>query len=114
MPRQLLFVSECQINTIMRYDSSGNGAVFADASDGLIEPAGIKCDGRGNLYVAENMKVLKFDPNGSVSRFGPNFGRLKHVLHLIRLATSMLVGVLGAKCGEWIRMEIRLNSYPPI
>ena len=68
-----IFVSECQINTIMRYDSSGNGAVFADASDGLIDPAGIKCDGQGNLYVAENMKVLKFDPNGSVSQFGPNF-----------------------------------------
>ena len=49
-----LYVSNDGNNTIMKFDSNGNGTVFADASSGLDKPQGLALDSSGNLYVANH------------------------------------------------------------
>src|SRR5262245_42722870 len=66
-----LFVANTTTNQIIKFDVSGNGVVFADASKGLSSPSGLVFDSNANLYVANNTSnnILKFDPRGNVTIF---------------------------------------------
>ncbi len=56
------------LSTVERFDSSGNGSVFAS---GLDWPLGVAFDNGGNLYVANYgaQTIMKFDPSGNGSIF---------------------------------------------
>jgi DNA-binding beta-propeller fold protein YncE len=64
-----IYVSNRGNNTIMKFDSSGIGTVFADT--GLNWPEGLAFDSSGNLYVANagNNTIMKFDSSGNGSLF---------------------------------------------
>jgi WD40 repeat protein len=73
-----IYVAVHGSNTIMKFDSSGNASVFADASSGLNMPEGLAFDSSGNLYVANantlvggtgDNTILKFDSSGQGSLF---------------------------------------------
>jgi sugar lactone lactonase YvrE len=76
-----IYVSDAGGGKIMKYDSSGNGSVFAS---GLSSPDGLALDGSGNLYAAcpNNSypgAVYSFDSSGNATLFassglyGPRF-----------------------------------------
>jgi sugar lactone lactonase YvrE len=56
------------VGSIMKYDSSGNGSVYAS---GLNWPDSLSFDNRGNLYVANpgSMTITKFDTSKNRSTF---------------------------------------------
>ncbi|MBA3962064.1 MAG: hypothetical protein H0X40_09195 [Chthoniobacterales bacterium] len=59
------FVSNFGINTITRYDESGNGSLFTNSF--VHGPTGIALDASGNVYVATQSNTIeKFAPNGSI------------------------------------------------
>lgn len=70
-----LYVASLNANKILKFDTNGNGSVFASASNGLSFypgfPAGLAFDSRGNLYVANGYPsntILEFtDNNGTLS-----------------------------------------------
>ncbi len=64
-----LYVANNANNTIEKFDSNGNGTVFA--SSGLDNPAGLAFDSGGNLYVANfnANDIEKFDASGQGSVF---------------------------------------------
>src|ERR1039458_9053734 len=66
-----IYVSTFNLNTIYRFDSSGQGSVFATASSGLSNPDGVAVDSSGNLYVANTGSgtIEKFSPSGQGSVF---------------------------------------------
>jgi len=68
-----LYVANYNGNTVMRYDQSGHGSVFAS---GLNQPTGLAFDNQGNLYVADrSSQIRKFDSQGRGSVFAsPGFG----------------------------------------
>src|SRR5436853_5779872 len=51
-------------NTITKFDSSGNGTLFA--STGLSQPQGLAFDASGSLFVGNsgNNTIMKFDSTG--------------------------------------------------
>ena len=64
-----IYVSNAGNNTIEKFDSSGNGTVFA--SSGLDWPRGLAFDSAGDLYVAnqDNNTIEKFDSSGNGTVF---------------------------------------------
>jgi DNA-binding beta-propeller fold protein YncE len=64
-----LYVSDFANNAIERFDSSGNGEVFANTD--LDGPLGIAFDSSGNLYVANqnNNTIVRFDTGGNGTVF---------------------------------------------
>jgi DNA-binding beta-propeller fold protein YncE len=58
-------------NKILRFDSGGRRSTFADATSGLINPAGMTFDSNGNLFVVNwsGDNVLKFDLSGNGTLF---------------------------------------------
>src|SRR4051794_19305680 len=56
-------------NTVKKFDSSGNGSVFANS--GLLAAVGMAFDGAGNLYVANSVgnTIQKITPAGVGSVF---------------------------------------------
>jgi sugar lactone lactonase YvrE len=68
-----IYVSCYNSGKIMKYDSSGNGTIFAS---GLNNPTGLAFDSKGNLWASEqgssntnNGAIVKFDKNGNKSTF---------------------------------------------
>src|SRR5437667_186975 len=62
-----IYVSNSANGTIEKFDSNGNGSLFAT---NLATPTGLALDNAGNLYVANwGGTILKFDSGGNVSRF---------------------------------------------
>jgi hypothetical protein len=63
-----VYVSDSAGGTILQFNSSGNGSVFAS---GLDQPAGLAFANNGDLYVADsgNGTILKFDLGGNGSVF---------------------------------------------
>ena len=61
-----VYVSAPGLNTVTKYDSSGQGSVFAS---GFVEPHGLAFDSHGNLFVSDVTSVKKFAPNGTGSIF---------------------------------------------
>ncbi len=64
-----IFVSNYDSNSIVEFDSSGTGTVFA--ASGLNNPTGMAFDQNGNLYVANfgNNTIVRFDASGAASIF---------------------------------------------
>jgi len=63
-----VFVSDSTDGTILQFNSSGSGSVFAS---GLDHPAGLAFGNNGDLYVADsgNGTILQFDAGGNESIF---------------------------------------------
>lgn len=58
------FVADFGVNTITKYDASGNGSPFTNAF--VNGPNGVALDTRGNLYVTTNQNTIeKFSANGT-------------------------------------------------
>ena len=64
-----IYVANRGNNTITKYDSSGNGSVFARL--GLDFPEGLAFDSSGNLFVANagDNTIMKYDSSGHRSLF---------------------------------------------
>lgn len=68
----MVYVSNANTNTIAKFDSAGNGSVFAS---GLNNPVGLAVDAAGNIYVANSShssntgSIWKFTPGGVSSVF---------------------------------------------
>src|SRR5262249_55262631 len=64
-----VFVASWEDNSIVRYDSSGHGTLFAHS--GISGPEGMAMDSSGNLYVSNwgDNSILKFDPAGNGTVF---------------------------------------------
>src|ERR1051325_4947914 len=60
------YVGATGFNIVTKYDSFGQGTVFAS---GLHEPHGLAFDAHDNLYVADVTTVRKFAPDGTGSIF---------------------------------------------
>ncbi|WP_394748960.1 cadherin domain-containing protein [Spongiimicrobium salis] len=83
-----LFAVDQRYNVVVKFDTSGNGTIFAGGSDGntdgtgtaaqFTDPVGIAIDGQDNLYVADrgNRSVRKITPSGEVTTLisDPNSG----------------------------------------
>ena len=56
-----IYVATAYSNTIVKFDSNGNGSVFANS--GLNQPRELAFDSSGNLYAANygNSTIVKFD-----------------------------------------------------
>lgn len=64
---------------VFRIDPSGNLSVFADETQGLVEPYGIAIDAEDNVFVANTVPamasfILKFDPSGAATMFASDIG----------------------------------------
>ena len=58
------FVANFGVNSITKYDASGNGSPFTDAF--VNGPNGVAVDASGNLYVSTNQNTIeKFAPDGT-------------------------------------------------
>lgn len=71
-----IYVSNSGLNNIVRFDSPGQGSVFASGSSGsafLATPYGLAFDSSGSLYVANNVgvppEILKINSQGNLSLF---------------------------------------------
>ena len=67
-----LYVANYGNNTIEKFNSSGQGSVFATYLTnglGIYFPIGMAFDSSGNLYVANegDDKIIKIDPEGDTS-----------------------------------------------
>ncbi|HVM60749.1 MAG TPA: NHL repeat-containing protein [Verrucomicrobiae bacterium] len=72
---QTIYVSSFSVNTIDKFDSAGNGSVFATASSGLSDPDGLALDKNGDLFVANfGSNIEEFSPSGSGSVFAATSG----------------------------------------
>ena len=73
-------------DTVVKFDPSGQGSLFTNASAGLHMPTGVAFDKSDNLYVANDGidTIFKFDPAA------PNpFMRLAPVSRIIRHSTAV-------------------------
>ena len=68
-----LYVANFGASTIAKFDSSGQGSIFA--SSGLNGPRGLVFDSSGNLYAANSVTstIWKFDSSGNASPFASTF-----------------------------------------
>jgi len=66
-----LYVANAINSTIEKFDSSGNGTVFANSNSGVNDPWGLAFDSSGNLYVANQgiSTIEKFDSSGNGTVF---------------------------------------------
>jgi DNA-binding beta-propeller fold protein YncE len=80
--------------TIEKFDSSGNGSVFAS---GLHGPVGLAFDSNGNLYAAcyNSGTIEKFDSSGNRSLFASGLGSPGYITVIPEPATLLLL-TLGA------------------
>src|ERR1043166_2191837 len=61
-----IYVSNSGNGTIEKFDSNGNGSLFAS---NLATPTGVALGSSGNLYVATGGNIVRFDSNGNPSVF---------------------------------------------
>src|ERR1035437_3358704 len=66
-----LYVSDDNVNAILKYDSNGNASIFADSNSGADRPYGLAFDSSENLFATYwgSGTIMKFDPNGDGSVF---------------------------------------------
>ena len=63
-PADTLFVANFGVNTITKYDATGNGSSFTSAF--VNGPNGVALDSSGNLYVSTNNNTIEvFAPDGT-------------------------------------------------
>ena len=102
-----LYVANNENSTIMRFDSTGHGGLYANSRVGVSGPAGLAIDNNDNLYVANfnNDSVLRFDAEGNVSTFASgNYpqGATGIAVQIPEPATALLVIIgLLSLCGAF-------------
>jgi DNA-binding beta-propeller fold protein YncE len=83
--------------TITKFDSSGNGTVFASVLKDY-GTMGLACDSSGNLYVANEVDgtITKFDSSGNGSIFASGLNAPTFIATQVPEPATLLLFGLGA------------------